>query len=570
MTVLLCAVGLALVSLSMASALMSHYNLAVRSRDSAQADWFARAGVAEFVHRCEQITQNQANIASQPEPILPKFRGQTVLLTPSSHVPATVTLLLDGPRNSRDNSLSPLQAQSSFDSGDRKSIPPFSLDLVLRVEWGGRTFLYEALVQQRWPYAVTAPGPILVCGKCDDPLADQTGLMAASEVRGSILATQVPVAPSQAPLIVFDKEQEELYKMLCPFSNAFQENKVQLSRQQRVNVGGDVETYRFVAKTVEGEEGSQVNIEAVELVLGKALPTSGALLKGDACTYENGEPPVPDSDQLFSIDAKSKMTGQMRPNVRLNGLDPRAPATQAKLRELFLPPPGTGAWKDISSTLAAEYKWKPDEGRLDDVIHRNVTMSDKPGNSTADTLWIQVEGGKARCAKFRCDRLLTLDHCSLACDKDFYVSHETIEREAKGPVLRGENSTLVVGGMLMIDGGEVYAGGNGMVIWADHFLIRASGTYHGAIVSPNGGAFFGQTETATPGLHLRGALLIGGHEILFTGRQRKGENNEDLWGFPIRALGTFTLASTSVQYDPQYLRGLNQFAGYHLQALVRR
>lgn len=568
LTVLFCAVALGLICLSMASAMLSHYNLAVRNRDSAQADWIARAGVAEFIHRCAVIQKEHTDVTSVPDSVLPAFRAQPVLLNPSAHLPGKVTLLLDGVPSSRDNTLSAFPGQSSFDSGERKSIPPYSLDLALKVEWGGRTFLYQALVQQRWPYAVAAPGPVLVCGgssaRTETGLYVQPGLRAPSKVKGSILAMQESAVKSQQRIVELetDVRLNSLYSLLCPFSTGLDETgKPTYDDTYRLVVGGKVRTFEYAHYTTNTDNGP---IENYSVVPRPEAETRDARLEGNAETYENGDYPAPRGTSLIEVGEGSVVTGTRRVDVRPGGLDPRQPPARERWSKLFERPPVDG-WDDIQSQLRPA---------LDErFITKNVIISKKPkGLVPPDTIYIEASSGKVSCdnLKLKPDRTLTVDGCSVFCKGDLVVSHEDLTRTPTSPVLSGSSATLIVGQLLMVDGGEVFAGDTGMVIWADHFLLRASGRYHGAIVSPFGGAFFGQTDSADPGLHIRGAVLLGSNDIRFNGKGQPDGDGNFAGGLPTRSLGAFTLASTEVTYDPQYLRGLNQFGGFHLQALIRR
>ncbi len=571
LTVLFCAVALGLICLSMASAMLSHYNLAVRNRDSAQADWIARAGVAEFIHRCAGVQKDHTDVTTVPDSVLPAFRSQPVLLYPSAHIPGKVTLLLDGMPASRDNSLSAFPGQSSFDTGDRKSIPPFSLDLALKVEWGGRTFVYQALVQQRWPYAVTAPGPVFVCGRSDQ--RDENGLVqpalrAPSQVKGSILAMQDSAVVSQQRIVELESDpnqnvdQNSLYRLLCPFSNPIDEvGASQLDNSHRLVVGGKVRTFAYAYQTYNTDDGPRGSFSVQPR---PEVDTRDARLEGNADTYENGEIPVPANYPLIEVGANSVLTGTKRPDVRPGGLDPRQPATRDQWAKLFERPPVDG-WEDIQARVT------PPVGEL--YIPKNVIISKQPpGTVPPNTIYIQAATGKVSCdnLKLKPGCTLTVTDCSVYCKGDLVVSHENLEEPGRSPVLSGSGATLIVKQLLMVDGGEVFAGDTGMVIWADHFLLRASGRYHGAIISPCGGAFFGQTDSPDPGLHIRGAVLLGSNDIRFRGKGFLNDEGQQVGGLPTRSLAAFTLASTEVVYDPQYLRGLNQFGGFHLQALNRR
>lgn len=550
LTVLLCAVGLAMVCFCMASALLSHYNLAVRYRDTAQSHWMARAALAEFVARCETLRQSSP-VTSIPPPVLEAFRDNPVLLTPTEHLPAKVTLLLAGLHESRDNSLNPLPAQSSFDSGAQKSIPPFSLELVLRVEQGGRNFLYQALLQQRWPYALAAPGPIQIVGKsAQDPAYAQ-----GSRVRGPILAMSgeanlEPYFPSSEPMYV----EEEFYRQLLPFSIPKGDHS---QGGAALQVGGLIQTYQVGTKNIV-VSGFPCTVPAISPAA--VVSTTGAMVRGGVDLYNNTGP---DQARLCSEEVKvvdppsSQLIGTIRKGYWLGGQDPLLASTRQRLDSLFAQP-NTSEWEDISTKL--EEKLGNTPGGINDIL---ITSDNGLPNS------IYVAGGKARCQKlFLRDHRLTLDNCSLACEGDLILRNSP---DKTGQALVGSNATLVVGNSLIVDGGSIDAGGKGTVIFSRRFLIRAAGHYNGLLIGREGGGFFG--NTATNGLAIRGGVLLGSNRIRFDTRGKSLKLGEDSTILPTVgecSMGVVTLASTTIDYDPQYMRGLNQFGGFQLQGLVRR
>ncbi|MFN8609088.1 MAG: hypothetical protein U0931_16250 [Vulcanimicrobiota bacterium] len=186
-----------LAAFALAASSLSQLNLSSRYAQRTQADYTARAAMTEFVVRARALTGTH-DVTSLPEPIFPKFRGHEVLLENQPRVEGRAVLLLD---KCVDNSGGSLPAQSSFDPPGKTSVPPYCLSVVYEVTLGSRHYNYESLVQQRWPYALTAPGPVLIPGRVGpSPTgeADVTGLppkfwTAPSEVKGRVLALETDV-----------------------------------------------------------------------------------------------------------------------------------------------------------------------------------------------------------------------------------------------------------------------------------------------------------------------------------------------------------------------------------------
>ena len=551
LTVLLLTVVLAGLGLSLVSSLLSHFSLAVRYRDTAQADACARAGVNEFVYRCQEY-QAESDSTAVPPSVLQRFEANPILLEPSQHISAKATLLLKGAYASRDNSLSPNPGQSCFDAPGRTSIPPYSLDVVMKLEMGSRTFLYQALVQQRWPYALTAPGTIRILGQAvtDSPCAPY----ALSRVKGSVLAFQADAAGeslSPGGDLGVDKE---LYELLLPYSDQPENwftGPLKPMNEARIVIGGPVTAFRL---------NNRDNENPIDIL--PPMPTRGAKVQGNADTFENSETDTPKlSDEPVLVGADCEHIGQVRPNRRMGESDPRSAGARARMEKLFSFP-DTASWKNIQSEV--------DEKLSRDEIRQLIITGNAAYPITSpDQCVIYVEGGKARFQELALAGFvrLIIDNCSVSIAGNLTLRRNPLDQASlKQDLLVGKNATLIVKGDLFIDQGALDAGGNGMVIMANRFLIRAHGLYRGTIIGREGGVFFGDREATSPDpvLSIRGAVLVGGNRLRFAGP------GTALDGFPPRNLKQFTLNATEIVYDAQYLRGLNQYGSFYLQQLIRR
>ena len=533
---------LALVALTIASSLMSHYNLSARYRDTAQADGLAQGAVEEFILRCREI-QAAADVTALPPELLPPFRGHQVLLPNSGHLQGEVTLLLDPPYNSRDNSLSPLPARGCFDGPSQTSIPPFSLDLILQVDTGGRRFLYQALLQQRWPYAVAAAGPIRILGGWPES--------PPARVQGAILATESPLSQQGSSEGV--EMSGTLFGLLLPFSS------IQNSPpgQNLVQIGGRLDLVKLTTtRDNEGVASLATLVEPVE--------TSGARVEGPIHLYRNEPRPPSLVPGTVVVHSGSVHQGEVREDYRLDGRDPRDPRTAASLERILAMP-------DISHWLPIDAQLEP-YLYMESITQDVILTSHRERQGQPNTLY--VAGGRALCRKsleFQTRARLVLDDCSLGCEGNLSIASAPDSPNVE--VLKGANATLLVQGTLRVDGGRLDAGGNGMVIMARQFFLRANGQYNGLLVAQEGGAFFGQQGGSQPGLTIHGGVLIGSNHarLRFPHQVRDPEGSlVEIPAPPDLLLREFSVAGTTIEYSPRYLRGLNQFGGLHLQALIRR
>lgn len=570
---LLWACALSVVALAIASALLAHYNLAEGYRDRTSADLYARAGVEEFILRSEELQQPQAT--ENPEPLLALFRGHENLLTPTTTLPARVTLLLDGPYRSTDNSLGSGPAPSCFDRGGMRSVPPYSFSLVLRVEAGHKRCLYEALVQQRWPYALTAPGPIRVAGAVGNGPVWGQGQVAAGQflapttIKGNVLAMQseaidLLLESSLQPILLETSGASSLYTQIATFSDglAAEDGRTAPTFPQRLSIGGPLPIYSLSFTPVEnepGEEEGHLNFFPAE--------TSGALVDGDVDLYENAP-----NEQLYthcSPDVRcfpgSEHRGTTHAHARPGGGEPALPSTRLRLSKLFQKP-DTSAWPLATNPLSHR---PPTRMTPQTEPPKDLVVSSDPNRQAgpheillrAPQGKVQLNGNLVPGLSDTVSGKLILENCALAVN-----GNVTLLGSPEDPlVLRAIGSTLIVDGTLIINNGEMDAESNGMVLWCQRFLIKGQGRYNGVIVSRDGGAFFGtddfsvrqmtHTEQTEPQLRITGGVLMGAHRLTV----KQSNSGSASRRYPDLRLRTSTLSSVQLEYGPQYMRTLNQF-----------
>lgn len=526
-----------LIALAGAAGLATHYGLANRYYDSAQADLWARAGVQEFLLRSSQLQEESALVTSLPSPLLDKFRGHEQLLEPSERMPARVRLQLE---RCRDNSLSAVAAPGYYDRGGATSIPPYSFGLALEVSVGSRKLNYEACVQQRWPYAIAGAGPICLVGN-----QKQGGMTSGAQtfVQGPVLALQSEILDPGSERVVDNPTTAGLAESLAPFCTGQKSTAVPEAYSVpgpwtlfRLQIGGSFRSWAVQSDY----DQTLAPPRMVRTLVPAVYQSCGAVLDGPAYFMEN----LPDLREAWAcepvlnpVTPESRFRGPLRKSFRLWDLPPQQTTSRRRLQRL-VSPPDTSAWPVLSNPSEA----------------RRLVLTGNPAGSAGDGL--RIPGGKARVVGDLNLENLTLQECSLAVWGDCRILGSP---ERSGPALRGDRASLVVHGTLMLDEAVMDAGGLGMVIYCDSFFIRAKGEYRGLIVSREGGCFFGAGASSSPELRIRGGLVCGGNRASIV--------SEDFGKLSLRAL---TLVSTDLRYAPEYVPTLNQFAVMTLLSVRRR
>jgi len=558
---------------ALATSCLSQLNLSARYAQRTQADNTARAAMTEFVLRAEAL--ESGDVTTMPPPVLQAFQGKEVLLQSSSPIDGTARLLLN---RCVDNSSNPFPVASFFDSPGVKSVPPFSVSVVYEVMLGSRSYLYESLIQQRWPYTLTAPESIFVCGRIGPdgtPESQQIPSQywsVASQIKGRVLALQGsvgvqgdPVAGEipggrnagrlKTPIVVSDNTYKALYPFaaaggLAGFSEFFQLGGF-VNPVDRFTLGGPVTLVDF-------DLGSG-NGRPLWTGLAWKQSTREAVVKGNVDLMEN----LTSTEEQSSVHPSVKIydgnshRGQVRRNRTYGGLDPAGLTARQRMRKMFTKP-SSESWQpiNIGSHPSNQIVVKRDGPSGPDVYvvpsgrcHQSGHLAPRPLGYTINPETGQIvytgEGAKGS---------LNLQDVSLSVEGDLDLEQY---------ILRGSGATLVVGGTLTMDGGYLDAGDNGMVIFCRRLIMKAQGEINGLIVVEKGAAIYGAGSSdgvvpAAPGLTIRGGLLVGGADLLI---QPPTTYNPDGVSNPLLPLSIdqLLLVSVNMEYSPRYLRGLNQY-----------
>jgi hypothetical protein len=573
-----------LLLLAFATSSTSNLSLTRLQVDGVRGDALARAAVQEFLVQLQQV-QPPSDATQVPPSVFEHFRHNQVLISRDSRLGCEARLLTEGRYRSLDNSLSSVPTQSCFDGPQQKSLPPFSLSLVMEIEAGRRTFLYEAFLQQVWPYALAAPGPIRVFGSevaqdmvGADGLGGETyfrgrqlgGWRGTSSIQGPVLASQSDLAPPpQNPGGEPVSISEIFYSRLFGFSKGHPSISFHSDLPNtRLQLGGEfsVLNYRPRTRISYNDSGTELRTTTWEAQT-VGLRTENARIEGGIDLFENpcslGEP-VSTSEVYVAPAAVHE--GRVRNNFRFRGLDPNSQPSRQMLAKMFVPP-DTSTWTRIQNDELA-------------LLTGETTLSSGrrvSGGSrviTIPTGQVRYEGDIKLGTSDSDFPSLVLEDLALAVKGNVILGPGT---SGDRPTLRGSNATLMVEGSLIVDNGQLDAGGNGMVIFCRDFIIKAQGRYNGLILSQRGGAFVGsdpgegssvQAGDEASELVIRGGVIVGGRHLTVEGPPPHDPVLPHL--FPPIRLDSLAMISTRIEYDPKYLRTVNQFGNFRLVAVQRR
>ncbi|MBT9588943.1 hypothetical protein IV102_36755 [bacterium] len=583
-----------LVAFAIATSTLAQLNLSARYAQRTQCDYTAKAAMAEFILRAQQAPP-PADITSVPPPLFDLYKEGEILLHPRPPLEGTARLMLS---RCVDNSSNPEPVASWFDGAGKSSVPPFSVSVVYEITLGSRRYLYESLVQQRWPYALAAPGPIFAVGRIGPdpeesaPVSAVPNLFwsAPSEIKGRVLAMQTEVNSTSGPLVPHVRPprapinvSEETYKSLYPYASAGGvANRIPasgdsipmiLTMADRFTLGGPLLIQSLTLQTYGASEPYQSSLAAVPY---QQFTTKGKV-EGAIDLLENQPEPAPvDSEAVppsVKIHDLNTHSGQVRYDRRLGGGPSNTLSARQRVRTLFRKP-DTSNYQSLSINAAP----------LDTIV-----VTSRPGATGRDVYY--ARSGRCRCngplkpkktpyqydiatgttIQFEGDPLalgaLKLEDVSLAVDGDL-----TLEQY----LLKGSNATLIVDGTLTLDGGYLDAGQNGMVIFCRRLVMKAQGQINGLIVAEKGAVLYGAANPATPpqdpGLIIKGGLLIGGNDLriqppaVALPPDTQSPSNV-LLPLDIHA---FMVVSTRIEYAPKYLRGLNRCGPYEVVATELR
>ncbi len=515
-------------------------------REHAEGEQLARAAVAMIVGL--ETRNGQPNDPLGGGDLAQRYHWQNLFGNDSARLGGSVSVGFspDPARGyySLDNHLGSQKAAGCLDRGtNRRSVPPYSVQFLMKVQSGGRTSWYDVILQKRWPYVVTTREPVTFTNAQKGPPSLVTGKVLALPRGGK------EVANPESPVLLNKAQFQGL---------AYQRY---MQAEGGVSVGGfdnqligDVNFLRGVGDL----DPCVVAVDRPENIWEGAARTSDGdpkrLLEDVmgqfarpplSYSYLNvGQPMYKTGPQLFLLDKDLTIMG-----TQPDGFDPAKFPGECAFGSDFL----------IDASLGNTYL--PDPKR--DSDEKRVRMTKCSLNLQDTRLYIRGD----------------LDLTGPRTD----VGGNNL------PLLNGSNATLVVYGTLRVDGGILDAVDQGMVIYCERLIMKASGEYRGLITVRDCAVFYpeirevpqasGKLAEIMVGFKLHGGLIVGGKPVLvqydenpekYMDGQEMTVNPNEVVKPPVLATSYgVCMSGVTLEYDPAYLKTLHQFGDYELLSVRR-
>lgn len=524
-----------------------------------RATMLARSALTRTVTELEGESGGGALSAAtvEPEDLL---QGINLVEEMDSTDRVTVTFDRSQPAYSSDNSASDLPLAGWTDRGtNRTSIPPYTLELILRVETQGAERLFRVFLRRVWPYAVyVRSGPLVIAGTPNGP---------ASRVEGDVFATWRHDAaggglhdPGNGPGLA----QREYLAGWYP-----------VEIDAPVTVGPQLLRYEPPTRQELERDGTRV---LSSLVVGAG--PGGRL--GDRSNRLEG-------DIRYHDSADRELAPHIGPgNEHVGEVEARSPVEPDPLLSIQLPDPSDYTPVSLPFSLASGPTLLADAtgaypvggpftrtrgGRSDPpaevhLLTDVVNLSPQTNSTGGDTDTHYRVGSLAGKVHLTNRGVWPLDEtlATLLAGLGYTVPWEgfLVEESAAGIDLRdctlvvdgdldlgaydsslltslsGDNATLIVTGTLVVAGGELNARDRGMVIYANDLILKAGGEYRGLLVGANSVTILPRDDQT---LTIRGGILCGSGGLL--------------------------LRSAEVVHDPRYLKSLQGAGDYEVTYWAR-
>lgn len=519
-----------------------------------QTELVARSGLARFLEEVWVLDQRDFDVLNpQPLDLVAHFRDRTLLSDEDRA--CGVSFEDDGEPFSTDN-LSNDQPKAGWldRGGTTTSVPPFSLEVILRASYQGHKRYYRVLLQRTWPYAVYATeGPVVLMGTPDPDRPNP--FEQPARVEGDLFTSydgnsgRAPTAGyglgpirNTADLLAFYETSRGFY----PYTTQNFVVAVGPGARQTTGPEGTV-----VDRT---DNAVYVLYPPTEVVFGErpvvsvvnyGLEDRNNVIDGDVYYHHRQglefPPLVPDGNQL---------TGEAIARRQLHP-DPVAsleePNTDSGVALGLTPPPedaldhlGISADDTIAPPdyhmLGETLVLSPDVNSANGVTssvyffdgsisNRAAYLVDNEGEPIIPTVLEQEFPDQSLVVQER-PAGLELQSCTLHIRGDLDLGAGHLETP---PRIFGNDATIVVDGKLILSGAEIDAGDQGFVIYADDIVLKGGGSYRGLMVSRRSLRILPKEGAQ---LTIEGGLICAGP-------------------------GGVMLNSITVRHDPRYLKAVN-------------
>lgn len=529
----------------MAASSISQLQLSGRFEERVRSDALARAAVSEFILQSQRLAA-PVSVAGTARPVLQDFVGHEQLLTNNDpRLKADCRLRLDLCLDNLENS-------QSVPGRYGAKVPPYTLSVVYELKVSRHTYVYETLLQRRWPYAVAGVGPVVICGAINrsntlDLMQGQPGLpekyfCQPSRIQGSILGYPERLYQMTDDVVPTTSINLTTITQMLSFATggtvppmivggSSQDDLETYRNRNRVALGGLVLVYDLL-----GFSGDPSSSDAGPMINLYKQQTNGVEVTGNIDIIDK---PLFQSKTDATVDTSG---GSLTGSIRKNPPGVPSDGTLAKILEK----PVTDNWPLTTASYSPTQTL-------------SLASSSTPGATV-------VPGGRARISHSvnfpdpqpgdppRED--LRLQNVELAIDGDLSLNGK----------LYGSSATLVVDGALTLEDATLDSGGNGLVIYCRRLICRANGELHGLIVAQQGAALYSYRKVGDPidsHLLIDGGIIAGGTDV------DASCNLSAAVTMRVKS-EALTLVNTEVKYNPRYLRNLNGAGSFVVLATTLR
>lgn len=541
---------LLVICLSFATMSVLNLNLSSAYRNSTQCRFLAMAATTQV---CSELASFRRQgwrsplDAERPSlDLLERYR-KPVFAKGAENLPGEVVVTFDNDLDhySVDNLDSPYPAAGWTDRGsDRKSVPPFSLSLVIGARVSGQLTWFEAIVTRRWPFVVCTPGRFTLMGTLDRRRLAAEGLAideSPTQVRGAVYslldAPSSTISELLRPSFDFTRPPmddeavgggEEGLEKTAPRSLQ-REDVLEVGREVfdrvqyvpgdagAVTVGGAIVGRFFDGEGILHESvrcdsrGNRLNgtvysvADSAENVLDVAAGNHqrGGIRVGQHLTEVDAV-----LQRAFIVEEPSDCTvlqpqPQARPPVKVATDAKGVDASTAEKSDV-----GVGGIAPPPSRMDAFYK-------LEKTLVLGSDNAGEPGFGLARGSRYRIpcsvgnrwrEAGRYK----ESGAGLQISNALLYVDGNLDLSASSGE-EGGNPFLRGTNATIIVRGTLSLSSARIDALDQGMVIYAGRLVSEASGSLKGLLLVEKGALFFppGGATDSSQRLLIQGAIICG-------------------------------------------------------------
>jgi len=473
--------------------------------DLSVAEHFRRERLAEEMAR-SVVAQFIREASSQPQagPGYWKARfQQPVFPDGGNRLGGTARLNFDSqkPYFSVDNTASDLPAVGWYDRGtSRKSVPPFGISLVIAIDVGGQTQYYEALLQRRWPFVLSTPSPNVQLGRYY-ALPAYTG--PPTEVKGNLLL--LPPEPPGPRLVL----EPDLFVQVSPLVKNF------------------------------------LNYLNADVTVGPDCSLDGHIY------YAAPRPPA--TVETVTQPSSGKWTGRITTCPSLGDFR-QALTLPTLVSPSTLKPVPWGPLTPVTSTLISIGT------NTGNYVYNTLTLQNGDYQLDGNTTNLLPVGHPDRCLSAG----IELNNARLFV-KGNLILRERLNEENK-PVfngIKGNQATLIVSGDLLLEGGDLDAGDQGLVIYCRNLFLGAEGKFNGLFLIQNS-AFIRPTRVGQ--LELRGGILCGAGTVdVQNGAEVKPPETQA----ETTLCRCLDLASVKLTYDARYTKALQPYGPWQVMSLQR-